>query len=81
LAVKVLTEDQWKSLSTKRMTARDRELNEYVETIKSGKIVQITPEGNATVRGLKASLTRRANQMGVKVEYRDMDKGFAARKK
>ncbi len=76
---KVLSEEQWSGLSPRRITQRDREIMEYLEMIRGGKIIEVTPEAGTTVRGLKASITRRAKAMGIKVEYRDTSKGFAMR--
>lgn len=81
MAVKTLSEEQWSGLSPKRITQRDRDILEYLELVKAGKIIEVTPDAGTTVRGLKASITRRAKSSGIRVEYRDTAKGFAMRAK
>jgi hypothetical protein len=79
MAVKTITQETWDSLPSKKMQAKDREVQEYIDMMKAGKIIQVIPEGDGSVRGLKARLTRRAKSLNLKIEYRDMDRGFAAR--
>jgi hypothetical protein len=56
-----------------------RDLEAHIAVLGSDEVIQIQPDADQSIRGVKSSLTRTANRVGKKVETWDVDGTVYAR--